>query len=67
MEVMSRLTERGSAKLFVKGNGDTVVRARGVLTDKELRTVQSFIKKNYREMYQTWSSMSEHGFYGEGE
>ena len=63
----TRLTERGSAKFFVKGNGDTVVRARGVLTDKELRTVQSFIKKNYREMYQTWSSMSEHGFYGEGE
>ena len=27
-----RLTEAGSAKLFVKGNGDTEVKARGILT-----------------------------------
>ena len=28
-----RLTERGSAKLFVKGNGDTIVQNRGILND----------------------------------
>ncbi len=58
-----RLTETGSAKLFVKGNGDTVVKARGVLTDKELRVIRDFIKNNYKEMYIRWSSMSQKGFY----
>lgn len=62
----AKLTERGSAKFFVKSNGDTVVRARGVLTDRELRAIRGFIKKNYREMYMTWSAMSEHGFYEDG-
>lgn len=30
------LTESGSAKFFVKGNGDTVVQNRGILTDREI-------------------------------
>lgn len=58
-----RLTEAGSAKLFVKGNGDTEVREQGRLTDKELRTIRAFIKDNYKEMYLKWSSMSQQGFY----
>ena len=61
----SKLTEAGSAKFFVESNGDTVLKNRGTLSDKELRTVQSFIKQHYREMYLTWSMMSENGFYGE--
>lgn len=59
----ARLTEVGSAKFLVKSNGDTEVRNRGVLTDRELRIIQRFIKENYREMYLLWSSMSEKGFY----
>lgn len=58
-----RLTERGSAKLFVKGNGDTIVQNRGILNDKELRIIQEFIKVNYKEMFLKWSEMSEQGFY----
>lgn len=58
-----RLTEAGSAKLFVKGNGDTEVKVRGVLTDKELRIIREFIKDNYKEMYIRWSSMCPNGFY----
>lgn len=58
-----RLTEAGSAKLFVKGNGDTVVQEQGRLTDRELRIVRDFIKDNYKEMYLKWSSMSQHGYY----
>ena len=42
-----RMTEAGSAKLFVKGNGDTEVKERGMLTDKELRIIREFIKENY--------------------
>ena len=59
----SRLTEAGSAKLFVKGNGDTVVQNRGVLTERELRGIQAFIKENYKEMYLKWSALSNEGFY----
>lgn len=57
------LTEAGSAKFFVKGNGDTEVKQQGLLSDKELRIIQAFIKDNYKEMYIKWSSMSDNGFY----
>ena len=40
-----RLTEAGSAKFFVKGNGDTVIKERGALNDKQLRVIQEFIVK----------------------
>lgn len=58
-----RLTEAGSAKLFVKGNGDTVVQEQGRLTDRELRIIRDFVKDNYKEMYLKWSTMSQQGFY----
>lgn len=60
-----RLTEGGSAKFFVKGNGDTVLQERGILTDKEIKGIQAFIKDNYKEMYITWSNKSDNGYYGE--
>lgn len=60
-----KLTEGGSAKFFVKSSGDTVIQNRGVLTDRELSKIQSFIKDNYKEMYLKWASMSENGFFGE--
>ena len=58
-----KLTEAGSAKFFVKNNGDTVLQNRGVLTDREIRGIQAFIKENYKEMYLKWSSLSDDGFY----
>lgn len=60
-----KLTEAGSAKFFVKSNGDTVVQNQGMLTDREMRKIQAFIKDNYKEMYLKWSEMSENGFYGQ--
>ncbi len=57
------LTEAGSAKLFVKEDGSTVVTRRGRLTEQELRKIQSFVKDNYKEMYLTWRRYSEEGFY----
>ncbi len=60
-----RLTESGSAKLFVKDNGDTIVKEQGILTDKELRIIREFVKDNYQEMFLKWSEMSDNGFYGE--
>ncbi len=60
-----KLTEAGSAKFFVKSNGDTSVENQGMLTDREMRKIQAFIKDNYKEMYLKWSEMSENGFYGQ--
>lgn len=60
-----KLTEAGSAKFFVKENGDTTVEKRGNLTEKELRLIQKFIKENYKEMYMKWAEISDTGFYGD--
>jgi hypothetical protein len=60
-----RLTESGSAKFFVKGNGDSVLQEKGILTDRDVSRIQSFIKDNYKEMYNTWKLKSDNGYYGE--
>ena len=59
----SKLTEETSAKFFVKGNGDSVLQAKGVLTDKEINKIQAFIKINYQDMYNKWVEFSTQGFY----
>ena len=46
-----KLTEAGSAKFFVKGNGDSVLQNKGILTDREISKIQTFIKENYEKMY----------------
>jgi hypothetical protein len=58
-----KLTEAGSAKLFVKEDGETVIAEKGLLTDRDLRKIQLFIKENYKEMYLLWKSYSQEGFY----
>lgn len=58
-----RLTESGSAKFFVRANGDTVMQHQGKLTEREVATIQKFIKKNYREMYLKWKEYSTEDFY----
>lgn len=59
-----KLTEASSAKFFVKKDGETVIQNKGILTDRELRKIQEFIKLNYQDMYLKWSAYSENGFYG---
>lgn len=59
----SRLTESCSAKFFVRGDGTTRVQKKGVLTDREIRKIQSFIKDHYLEMYELWRTDSANGFY----
>ena len=58
-----KLTEEGSAKFFVKDNGDTVVQKQGILTDREVNKIQAYIKKNYKDMYKKWAEYSHEGFY----
>ncbi len=58
-----KLTEAGSAKFFVKSNGDSVVQEKGVLKDREIRVIQRFIKEHYLEMYEMWKTDSDNGFF----
>ena len=60
-----RLTEAGSAKFFVKSNGDTTVENQGILSDRDVRKIREFIKIHYKEMYQKWNQLSDTGFYGD--
>ena len=59
----SKLTEEGAAKFFVKEHGDTEIQKKGVLSQKELKIIQKFIKENYKEMYKKWSALSDSGFF----
>ena len=61
----SKLTEAGSAKFFVKNNGDTTVEKQGILSEREVRKIREFIKKHYKEMYLKWIETSNTGFYGD--
>ena len=58
-----KLTEAGSAKFFVKGNGDSILQNKGLLTDREVSKIQAFIKENYEKMYEKWAQYSKNGFY----
>ena len=60
-----KLTEAGSAKFFVKSNGDTIIETIGTLSDREVRMIREFIKDNYKEMYLKWAEKSNNGYYGE--
>lgn len=59
----SKLTEAGSAKFFVKADGSTEVQNQGILSDRELRLIQEFIKEHYQEMYLKWTEMSPNGYF----
>ncbi len=58
-----RLSETGSAKFFVKENGDSTIESVGTLNEREIRKVQMFIKNNYQEMYLKWTEYSKEGYY----
>lgn len=60
-----KMTEAGSAKFFVKSDGDTVVTDKGQLSDRELLKIQKFIKENYLTMFEKWCEYSKNGYYGE--
>ena len=61
----ARLTEGGSAKLFVKPDGDTIIQHKGKVSDADMRKIQKYIQLNHETMFEMWSRNSEHGYYGE--
>lgn len=57
------LTEAGSAKFFVRGDGSSYMTNQGKLTEREATQIQRFIAENYETMYLVWRTMSQNGFY----
>lgn len=49
-----KLTEKTSAKIWVKNNGDTVIANMGSLTQKEMITIQKYIKNNILTIKDIW-------------
>lgn len=60
-----KMTEAGSAKFFVKSDGDTTVERQGQLNEREIREIRKFIKNNYKEMYLKWQQLANTGYYGD--
>lgn len=58
-----KLTEAGSAKFFVKENGDSILQNKGNLNEREILKIQTFIKNNYQDMYLKWVEYSKQGYY----
>ena len=58
-----KLTEAGSAKFFVRSDGSTYVQHRGQLNDRDIRSIQRYIKDHYLEMYETWSRDTDQGYF----
>ena len=59
----SKLSEGGSAKFFVRRDGNNRIKKKCVLTEIEVRKIQGFIKEHYLEMYEMWKTDSDNGFY----
>lgn len=57
------LTEVGSTKFSVRGDGSSRIVHRGKLTEHEASRIQKFIAENYETMYLVWRTMSQNGFY----
>lgn len=57
------LTESGSAKFFVRSDGSSKLTVRGRLKDREITSIQKFIKDNHETMYATWRTLSSNVFY----
>jgi hypothetical protein len=58
-----KLTESGSAKFFVKDNGDSILQNQGQLSERNVSKIQAFIKLHYKEMYLKWSEYSHESFH----
>lgn len=58
-----RLTEYGSAKIFVYSNGDTKIEKYGTVPSESMIKIQKYIKKNYEKLYEKWKKYGGKDFY----
>ena len=57
------MTEAQSAKFYVLADGNTDLRKRGDLNDREINIIRRFIKENYLDMYRMWKEFGGGDFY----
>ena len=58
-----QLTEKNSAKFFVRADGSSVMKRRGDLTKEQVAGIKAYIRENYLDMYNLWRTKSQNGFY----
>ena len=54
----SKLTEAGSAKIWVKENGDTIVANYGIISHSDISVIRQFMKDNIDSIKSTWTDFS---------
>jgi len=54
----SKLSEGGSAKIWVKENGDTIVASYGAISHRNMSVIRQFIKDNIESIKKTWTDFS---------
>ena len=54
----SKLSEGGSAKIWVKENGDTVIAHQGSISNRDMSVIRRFIKDNIVSIKRTWTDFS---------
>ena len=58
-----KLTEVGSAKIWVGEHGETKIASQGRVSNKSMSLILEYIHNNYKEMYKRWEMLSSTGFY----
>ena len=49
-----KLTESGSAKIWIHSDGNCTVQKKGKVSDTDINKIIKFIHKNYKSMYESW-------------
>ena len=63
MQATENLQKKDTEEFFCKNDSDTVLQNRGMLNDRDIRKIQAYIKRHYKEMYKKWAQYSENDFY----
>ena len=54
----SKLSESGSAKLWLKDNGDTIIANHGTITHKDMAVIRQFLKDNIESVKRSWKDFA---------
>jgi hypothetical protein len=54
----SKLSESGSAKIWVKENGDTIIANQGTIDNRDMGEIREFIKDNVESIKNKWEDFA---------
>ena len=57
------LNADAAAKLYVYENGESLIKRKGMVSDKDMKLIQEYIRLNHEQMYEKWKKYSETGYY----